>query len=224
MQIIDYIRLVRKWVWLFVLLGVVTGGASYLVRSQQPLSTRPRSCSRSAVISSHQPGYSRDPDQVELARNYAVLTTTYTVLQAVLDTGDYPFTYQQLSDMISARLISDTSLLVLTVTYTDPIQAASIANELAQQLILHSPTSPTEAQLGQIAMLTAEIETLSAELEEARDQRRANKAQLDAATSSGETQRLLAQRGTITDEINQISSNLAQYSATLAGLQDRTNL
>lgn len=225
MQIIDYIRLVRKWVWLFVLLGLVTGGASYLVRSQQPPVYEAQvMLSVGSYFQSPNPDTAEIRTSVELARNYAVLATTYTVLQAVLDTSDYPFTYRQLSDMISARLISDTSLLVLTVTYTDPIQAASIANELAQQLILHSPTNPTEAQLGQIAMLTAEIETLSAELEEARDQRRANKAQLDAATSSGETQRLLAQRGTITDEINQISSNLAQYSATLADLQDRTNL
>lgn len=220
----DYIRLLRKWAWLFLLLGLVAGSASYLVRSQQPPVYE-------AQVMLSVGSYFRSPDpdtaeirtSVELARSYAVLATTHSVLQAVLEEGEFPLTQRQLFGMVSTRIVPDTSLLVLTITYTDPVMAAEIADELARQLILNSPTSLTPEQLEQVSMLTAEIATLNAELRETREQRSNIYRQLERVENPAEEERLLERRNALSNEINQISSNLAQFSATLADLQRRTN-
>jgi succinoglycan biosynthesis transport protein ExoP len=103
------------------------------------------------------------------------------------------------------------------------VLAADIANELAQQLILNSPTNLTAAQQSQLDLATAEIEKLSVQLQDTRAQLQLLDAQIAAAQTDNERDLLLARRDPLLEQVNQASSNLAGFSATVAALQQRTN-
>ena len=49
------------------------------------------------------------------------------------------FSPEAINGMLQVRIVTNTSLLQIGITYTDPVLAADIANEVAHQLILRYP-------------------------------------------------------------------------------------
>lgn len=68
----------------------------------------------------------------QLANTYIQMLRSETVLNDVSGELGGAYSPQQLSQMISASVITDTQILVITVTNPDPEQAAQIANAVAQ--------------------------------------------------------------------------------------------
>lgn len=68
----------------------------------------------------------------QLANTYIQMLRSETVLNDVSGELGGAYSPQQLSQMISASVITDTQILVVTVTHPDPEQAAQIANAVAQ--------------------------------------------------------------------------------------------
>lgn len=68
----------------------------------------------------------------QLANTYIQMLRSETVLNDVSGELGGVYSAQQLSQMISASVITDTQILVITVTHPDPEQAAQIANAVAQ--------------------------------------------------------------------------------------------
>lgn len=68
----------------------------------------------------------------QLANTYIQMLRSETVLNDVSGELGGAYSPQQLSQMISASVITDTQILVITVTHPDPEQAAQIANAVAQ--------------------------------------------------------------------------------------------
>ncbi|HIU42250.1 MAG TPA: hypothetical protein IAD19_06820 [Candidatus Egerieicola faecale] len=68
----------------------------------------------------------------QLANTYIQMLRSETVLNDVSGELGGAYSPQQLSQMISASAITDTQILVITVTHPDPEQAAQIANAVAQ--------------------------------------------------------------------------------------------
>ncbi|MBE6638193.1 MAG: hypothetical protein E7616_01875 [Ruminococcaceae bacterium] len=70
--------------------------------------------------------------QLDAARNrvnsYLVILTTRTTLEQVIDKSGVNYTYEQLRDMITASPVNDTEFFAITVTSSDPYEAAKIAN------------------------------------------------------------------------------------------------
>lgn len=224
MEIIDYVRLARKWAWLFIVAALVAGGIAYVVSS-----SRPDVYEAEATLSVG--GFIRQPNPnaydflagENLAENYAVLAKTFEILEATVLAGDFPLEPQQLADMVSTRIIANTSMLVIGVTYIDPVMVADIANELAVQLIQNSPTNLTDAQQGQLELAQAEVDRINLELEQTRVQLELVDAQIAAAESDGERNLLQVRRDTLLEQINQMSATVAQFSVTVATLQNRVN-
>ncbi|HML21593.1 MAG TPA: polysaccharide biosynthesis tyrosine autokinase [Aggregatilinea sp.] len=224
MELIAYIQLVRKWFWLLLLGAFLAGGAAFLFRSQQAKQYQSHvTISVGNFIEAPNPDSSEIRTGVELAQTYAVLATTYDVLEATVEAGDFPVTAAELRSVLSTRVIPDTSLLELTITYTDPVLAADMANELAQQLILNSPSNLTPDQQQQLDLATTEIERLNQELQQARLQLTDIDAQLASETDPTEIDRLTEQRNTLTSQINEKSATIANFSSTITTLQRRTN-
>ncbi len=224
MELIEYIRIFRKWLWLLVLAAILGGGVSYLIRSRQPaLYEATVLIEVGGFMQSPNPESSEIRTGVELAQTYVVLAKTHNVLQASIDAGDFPLTAQELEKIIDARTITGTSLLKITATYTEPILTADIANAVAQQLILKSPTHLTTDQQQQVALITAEIARLSTQLEAARQRLEDIDAQLRTATDAGLIADLRAQRSVAVTEVNETSATLAQFTSTIAELQARVN-
>lgn len=224
MELIAYIQLFRKWFWLLLLGAFLAGGAAFLFRSQQPKQYQSHvTISVGNFIDAPNPDSSEIRTGVELAQTYAVLATTYDVLEATVEAGEFPITSAALRTALGTRVIPDTSLLELTITYTDPVLAADMANELAQQLILNSPSNLTPDQQQQLDLATTEIDRLNQELQQARLQLGDIDARLATESDQDEIDRLTDQRNTLTGQINEKSATIANFSSTITTLQRRTN-
>ena len=57
-----------------------------------------------------------------------------TTLERVISATDVPYTYRQLNGMITAAPANETEIMRITVTSTDPYEAAKIANGIAEVL------------------------------------------------------------------------------------------
>lgn len=224
MEFVQYVRLFRKWLWLILLAAFLAGGISFIVRTGQPSTYKAETIlAIGRYIEAPNPNSADIRTGIDLAQTYAELVTTYDVLQGTIDNLDIPLTAERLRETINVRILSNTSLLVISVTYTDPVLAADIANGLAGQLIAKSPTNLTEDQQRQVALVNTQIEALNGQLEEQRAQLADMNRRLEAATGPEEIASLTAQRNVILDQINTATATIADFSATIATLQQRTN-
>jgi capsular polysaccharide biosynthesis protein len=66
-----------------------------------------------------------------LVDTYTELLKNRTTLERVIDKTDVSYTYKELNDMIVAAPSNETEIMKITVTSTDPYEAAKIANGIA---------------------------------------------------------------------------------------------
>lgn len=224
MELRVVVRLFRKWVWLLLLGGILAGGAAYMWRSAQPDKYQ-----ASVTIAVGTTLENSNPDSAfintgtNLARTYAILAKTRSVLDAAIEAGRYSMTPAKLQAMVSAHAITDTPLVVVEVTYTDPVLALALANEVARQLILNSPSNLTDEQQGQLDLANAEIIRLTKELEHARDELRELERVSLNITDPDEIRQLREQRYNLAALINTKSATIAEFSKTIASFQQRSN-
>ncbi len=224
MELVTYLRLFRKWFWLLFLGAFLAGGAAFLRANRQPdLYQSSVTIQVGTAIIEPNPSYTGIVTAEQLAKNYIVLARSYDIAEATVEAGNFPVTPGGLRGMISASVIPETSLIVLTVTYTDPVLAADMANGVAQQLIAKSPSNLTSEQEDQIALQKDEIARLEQELAQARIELSNLDSQIAATTDATERQNLRDQRQALIEQINQSSANIAMFSSNINSLQQRTN-
>lgn len=71
-----------------------------------------------------------------LVDTYIVILNTRETLEEVIKEAGVDYTYEELSDMIEAEAVDSTEVFSVTVTSTDPDEAASIANVIVAVLPL----------------------------------------------------------------------------------------
>ncbi len=168
--------LLRRWAWLLVIGAALGAGAGYVLSLYQtPVF---EASTRFMVMQAPDSGVStvqRLSDQ-ELAQTYVELLTT----QPVLDEASSLAGTTVRASQISADQVRGTRLLELTVSASDPEQAALVANTLVDVLITQNDAlqssrfSSTEESLQlqvseieeEIARLRSEIETRAEENQE----------------------------------------------------------
>jgi hypothetical protein len=183
----------------------VAGSAGFITRSRQ----QPEYQSQTKILIG---GFIEEPNPdtasintgQALANTYAELVRTFDILQATVNALNLPMSVDELRKLVSTRIVPNTSLLVLTITYTDPVLAADIANELAHQLVLKSPTNLTPDQQTQITIATDQVQKLTAQLD-----LRLQLDQVDediAATQDQEQRTRLRSGGRHRDQLNQATA------------------
>lgn len=224
MELMQYIKLFRRWFWLIALGGFLAGGAAYLQTSRQiDLYQAETTLSVGTSIQTQNPGANDIYTGQELAQNYVVLARKNVVLQGAIETYDLPISVSGLRGALSAQVVPDTTFLDIRITHPDPVLAVEMADAVAQQLIENSPSNLTPDQEAQVALATAEIERLTGQLTVLRERLNTIEQQLDAATTSEEIDRLNEQYDTLVNQINSASNNIAWFSDTLARIRERTN-
>ncbi len=224
MEISDYIRLIRKWYWLVFVAAFVAGSVAFIVASRRPATYEAEVMLLvGSFIESPNPSTTDIRTGAELAQTYAIMAKTHNILRQVADQGQFGLTPGQIQGMISTSIIPSTSLLTIGVTYTDPILTADIANEVAQQLVLNSPTNLTPQQQAQIELAETEMTNLNEQIAELRRELSVIDEQFDSIQNPEERESLQNQRNVLIDQINIASSNIAQFSNTIANLRQRSN-
>ncbi len=69
-----------------------------------------------------------------LAKTYIVILKNRTSLNQVIEKSGVSYTYEELDEMITATTVNETEVLQITVTSTDPHEAAKIVNCIAEVL------------------------------------------------------------------------------------------
>ena len=225
MSINQYIRIIRRWLWLIGLSTFLVTGIAFVIYGIQPPEYRAQV---TIIVGGYIESPDPDPQDIrtgrDLVETYVYLVQSRDVLQNTIDTLDLDIDIIDLSEMIDTGVIALTSLLQIGVTHDDSIEARDIANELANQLITESPGNLTIAQQEQIDFLNGQISSLSDELQDYREQSDDIEIQLtDNDLSTLQRRNLSDQRNFLLELINQSSANIAQFSSTIANLQQRSN-
>ena len=224
MEFTQLIRLIRKWIWLIIVAAFIGGGISFIINTR-----RPPQYSAKVIISIGRFIEARNPDQsdirigFDLAQTYAHLVRTNNVLQGTIDALSLPLQTNQLNNLINTNILTGTSLLEVSVTYTDAILAADIANGLADQLILESPSNLTPQQQGQLDFANEQIAGLTTQISDTRAELQSVSDQLEIAQDPNEIARLTEQRNALVSQINQASATVAQFTDTVNQIQQNTN-
>jgi capsular exopolysaccharide synthesis family protein len=127
----QYLRIVRKWLWLIVLGTLLAGGVAYGVSSRLP---PVYSASTSLLIrtsSDQGTEYATTLVNQYLAATYRELLTKRPIIEAAgLNLDLAPSTISALSSEVTVWVVPDTSLIRLAVEDSDPRLATDLANEI----------------------------------------------------------------------------------------------
>ncbi len=165
MELKDYLSPLLKWWWLIVAATLVAAGSSYLATRQQP----PIYQSQTTLIAGRTID---DPNPTtgqlvlgqQLAETYADIVNREQVRRATMEALGLERLPQ-----FTATTIPNTQLIELRVFDTSPQRAQAVANELATQLILLSPTSSTEDQ-ERLIFINEQLDDLEVQINETSDE------------------------------------------------------
>jgi polysaccharide biosynthesis transport protein len=224
MEVAKLIRLFKSWFWLLIV-GVVLGVGVSLLSS---INVSPTYKAETRVliggfIASPNP----NPGDIEtgagLAETYVQLATTTPVLQAVIDELGLPMTALDLQKLVLAGKPGDPPIILIQVFYNDPEMAVVIANKVTEQLILRTPSNLTPAQEAQIDLANEQIEILNQQIQTTLTEIETIDERLAGSGAAAEVNPLTQQRSALVEQVNQASANMAQFSSTIASLEQQTN-
>jgi capsular exopolysaccharide synthesis family protein len=219
MELGRYLEIVKRWWWLVVVSMALAAGASYLYSQQQPRIYASRTTLMVGTsIQSPNPNATELGLSQTLAEIYAQLVTRRPIMQAVIDKLGLKMSPEQLADMIKTDVVSSAQLLEITVLDVNPQRARLLADAVANELILQSPTGPqgnrereafVQSQLGN---LQTKIQNLDQQVKDLEDsmQKMTSAAEISEAQSRlSEFEKL---RTTYQDNYAKLLSSLSDSS------------
>ncbi|MEA3376374.1 MAG: Wzz/FepE/Etk N-terminal domain-containing protein [Chloroflexota bacterium] len=206
MELEQYVSVLKRWWWLMVACVVVASGSSYYGTTRMP---RIYQATTTLIVGQtmQQPDPSRQDLYIsmDLAQTYAEMVKRRPVLQSAAEA--LGLAYVPSAEDVSTRQVAGTQLLEIGVRDTDAERARVLADEIANQLILRSPSGAGDQErrsfvTEQLEDLQRKIETTEAEIEEEREK-------LEAANSARAIQQYDA-------NINALEQKLSSYQSTYA--------
>ena len=140
---IDVFQMLRAmWhkIWLIILLAVVGAAAAFCYATYLVVPTYQSSALMYVNTGSFNVGEMIKMNASDLSfssslvKYYIVILNTRSTLEEVIEEAELPYSYGQLSSMISASAVNDTCIFRVTVTSTDPYEAEKIANTITYVL------------------------------------------------------------------------------------------
>ncbi|MHB8626249.1 MAG: polysaccharide biosynthesis tyrosine autokinase [Aggregatilineales bacterium] len=218
------IRLFRKWWWLIVAAAVVAGIVGYLLRNRQtPTYQASAILAFGNVIGNTSLDTGNFIVGSDLAQTYSELIKTNTIINDTLNTLHLPISTDELRNAVDDRVIPNTALLQIIVTYNDPVLAASITNAILDELLLNAPADISPDQKQQIQQITDQIGKLNTEIADTENRLANINSNLQAAQTAADITDLTAQRDVAANQIASLRATLAQFENTLTQLQGRRN-
>jgi capsular exopolysaccharide synthesis family protein len=175
MELKQYVSTLWKWSWLIVLSTLVAAAASFWATSRMPRIYR-----TATTLMVGQFTQAANPDSQDfyisqqLARSYIQMVARQPILQGAIEALGLDMGWQALAGQVKADQVPGTQLIQIDVQDTDPQRAKALADEIARQLILQSPTPVEEQEQAQhrkfvnqrLGILQTQIEEAEKEIEE----------------------------------------------------------
>jgi len=216
----DYVELhrlivtvLRRW-WLLVLVTVAAAALGYVFSQNQPRVYR-----ATATVLVGQSIRSPQLDRVDLqtsdalVQTYAEIAQRQPVLEAVITTLGLNTGWQNLADRLTVNPVEGTQLIEINVEANSPRNARRIADEIANQLVLISPS--TEGQDAANNPFTSFNRDQLIYMQERILNGQARLAELDAALQRPTSQEQLAQ---LQAEKSSLLLLLAEWEKSYTGL------
>ncbi len=154
----------------------------------------------------------------ELAQTYAALAQRQPVLQGTVEALGLNMRWQQLKGAVSAKLVPNTQLVEITVEARSPEEARIIGDEIANQLILMSPTALQNQELaGAILFVEERMSSLQTNIKEGQARLEELEATDVTLLSADETASLQREITTVTGSISEWERNFTQLLNFLEG-------
>lgn len=220
MQVSRYVKAVWKWSWLVVLATALAAGMTYRSGSRvTPVfkSTTVLLVGRALQQENPSPGDIQTSQM--LAAEYAVQAKSQPVIQAAIDSLDLRLPWTYVRTEVSAIPPQNGEEVQISVADTDPRLAARLANEIAHQLIVQSPT-PKENDPAR-KFTNQQMAKLQGQIKDAQAQIVDLQARKDRETSALAIQDLQGQIDLLQQKVSGWQNTYAQLSNFYQG--SRTN-
>ena len=208
MNLIQYWNIVKRWWWLVAASVLVASVSSYLAVSRTPRIYRATTAVRiGQAIVKPNPDYQDFAISQQLALTYVDMVKRQPILVGAaeaLGLGYVPW-----SGNVSANIVPGTQLIEISVRDTSPQRARALADEIARQLILQTPTDSEEAQERR-AFVEKQLAALEESIQEAQREIQEELVKLDAANSARAIQQ---HESNITVLQQKLSSHQSSYAS-----------
>lgn len=225
MELRQYLKIFKKWLWLILVVTLVAAGASYYTTSQLP-----RLYQSTATIMIGESFQKNNPTSSDiatgslLADTYIQLVSTSLVLRGVqqeLNLGD-ALSVNDLRNAVTASAVERTQFLQIRATSSDPRRAARIANAVADQLILVGPASSSDTLEKQREFIRGQITDLEAKIQETENDINTLEESLKTTTSVREAADKRSEIDRLRAQISQYQQNYTQFVNYLAPTAQNT--
>lgn len=214
MELKDYASVLWKWIWLIVVTILIAAVSSYWASSRMP---RIYQTSTTLMVGQFiQNPNPTDQDlriSQQLAQSYARLLRRQLILQATIDALGLQMPWQALAGRVNASSAAGSHLIQISVVDGNPQQAKLIADEIARQLILHSPTTPEKEQEQYRQFVNQQLLSLQTRIEGAQNQVQELEKQLALESSARAIQDIQGQIGAL-------QQTITTWQGTYASLLD----
>lgn len=209
------LNIAKRWIWLLVLGALIAGGFGYYISNQE--TPMYQASTRFVILRAATAGfdYYAFIDFQQLIQTYTQLLST----DALLDQASQELGYSAHGVSANASQIGDTQFMRLTVTHSDPVKAAEVANVLVSVLIDQNELlqsvryETTERNMQQRADQALEqIELLQAQI----DQLSTANVQEQLIQVEGEIDALQEQIIALETEISQLETAINQFDPLFA--------
>ncbi len=216
MELVSYLNVIRRWIWLIILVTVLAAGSALIASLlTTPIYSTKTTLMVSQIVQDPNPNTGDIYAALQLAQTYVQLVRRGPILSETVKSLGLKMTWQDLRDRVSAVPITGTQLIELGVVDTIPARSMAIANELAHQLILQSPTTPSQEDQDRLAFIRSQLPELEAKIKNARDQITALDQTISTAASARAVQEAQTQQNNLNAQINVWQTTYAQLLNTL---------
>lgn len=212
MELSAYIIPLRRWWWLLVISTLVAAVASFIATvNQSPVFQARTTLMIGNVIEDPNPNQGEIFLAQSLAQAYADIANREPVRDATMQALDLTGLPQYL-----ARALPQTQMIEIVVTDVNPLRAQVVANELANQLILRSPTGARPEDQERQEFINTQLNNLQGQIEAAQDDIAKLQEQLGTLTSARQLQDTQNQIAALQAKLSTLQGN---YAALLANTQ-----
>ena len=215
MELRQYVSSLLRWWWLLVLSISIAAVASYVASSRQPrIYQTTTTLLVGQVIQKNNPSNNDFTTTERLAESYAQMAQRQPILQSTVESLGLNTSWQSLRWRVNAASIPRTQLLGISVKDSSPERAVAVADEIAYQLVLQSPSSPeNKARQERSLFVQSQLDDLEARIETAKSRVIELEAELDAALSARQIQDLQT-------EISNLETLITNWQANYSDLLD----
>jgi capsular exopolysaccharide synthesis family protein len=209
MEINRYIKPLLKWWWLLVAAMAVAAAASFWAVRRQPVVYLSRT---TLIVGTTINNPNPSSGDFYMAQYLAGLYADIANREPLRDATRAALNIDWLPSY-GARAVPNSQMIEIVVTSSNPEVTQIVANELAHQLILRSPTSNTENQ-ERLAFINEQLSSLRTQIKETQKQVEDLQQQLVTFNSARQISDAQNQIDTLIIQINTLQST---YASLLAG-------